>query len=158
MAISEKFVKDDLLNEVEKILGPGLDIEIPEEWYGITDPLEFPDNGEAAIYENGQEVGFVEWRTKYKIERRGDKKHIVPFPEIIYLEYRGYVKVDKYDERVANIELNEQELKILLTALIFWYDPELNWNVEKYYKNLLTKLRSVLTKMKKERLIDVLQY
>ncbi|MHA1278964.1 MAG: hypothetical protein ACTSQ8_17365 [Candidatus Helarchaeota archaeon] len=65
---SELFIREILMPEVEEELErlginfKFLSLEIPKEWEGIWDPLDFPEDGKCKIYDDDENViGSVEF-------------------------------------------------------------------------------------------------
>jgi len=110
-ARGELFVTEDVRDVViDELRKAGLlkenewvEVECPNEWRDKWSASEYPEGGEARIYEeteDGREkyVGEVEWRTDFYVESDFGAKYVDAEPVITRLEYKGRVVIKEDNE------------------------------------------------------------
>jgi hypothetical protein len=102
-AASELFVTENVRDEVQAILNkrypnkyPNINIEPPKEWAdtidsGTNNPAEYPDAGEAKLYQDGSDesIGTVTWNVKFMVEGGAADRYIVAEPKDVEVKLTG---------------------------------------------------------------------
>ena len=131
-------VRDLVVYELRKagLLGEDewVEVECPNEWRDKWSASEYPEGGEARIYEeteDGKEkyVGEVEWKTDFYVEEDFGGRYVDAEPVITRLEYKGKVVIESAPTVAQNIvkptEMNEKAIVITRRTIAEFLEGQL---------------------------------
>ena len=96
---SELFVEEVIRDKIErKVRSSGypvgfFSVRCPQDWRGIEEEAEYPDRGEAAVYDGGgKQIGRVYWDIRFEIEGDHNGRFITATPRNVRFIPAGHTR------------------------------------------------------------------